>query len=187
MYLIVGLGNPGSQYERTRHNIGFALLDLLAVELATGFSSSKWQAETAKGTLEGNSVLLAKPQTFMNLSGDSVSSLVSYFKIPVEKIIVVHDDLDLACGQIKLAVNRGHGGHNGLKSINARLGSSSYNRLRFGIGRPKARIPIERYVLSPFASDEEDTVGSSLDISLQALHLLVADGMAKAMQEIHSL
>ncbi len=186
MQLIVGLGNPGSQYERTRHNIGFVLLDMLAAELGVNFGSSKWQAMTAKGSMAGQQVMLVKPQTFMNLSGEAVAPIVSYFNVEISDIIVVHDELDLTCGQLKLATNRGPGGHNGLKSINKLLGSRGYNRLRFGIGRPMGQMPIERHVLSRFSAEEEQLVASSLELALDALYLMVAEGMAKAMQKIHS-
>lgn len=185
MYLLVGLGNPGSQYQRTRHNIGFMALDLLGAHLRLDFTSSKWQAITAKGVWDDKKIMLVKPQTFMNLSGDPVSAITNYFNIDMAKIIVIHDDLDLPCGQLKLAINRGPGGHNGLRSLNARLGSIAYSRLRFGIGRPTPHMPVDRYVLSKFSAAEEDVVSSALDTSLHALHLFITVGITQAMQEIN--
>ncbi|MEN8139759.1 MAG: aminoacyl-tRNA hydrolase [Thermodesulfobacteriota bacterium] len=188
MYIIAGLGNPGSRYAATRHNIGFVLLDQLAAELGLTFTpSSKWPALTCKGQLLGESVLLIKPQTFMNLSGEAVIPALDYFKVDPGNLIVIHDDLDLACGQVKLAYKRGPGGHNGLRSINAHLGSTAYNRVRLGIGRPPAGMPVDRYVLSKFSGAEEEGVASALDIGRKAVDLLVDVGMAQAMQVVHSL
>lgn len=184
--LIVGLGNPGSQYDGSRHNIGFAVVDELAARMGVSFGKSKWQALTAKGQVHSRKVQLVKPQTYMNLSGEAVAPLADYFAIDPESILVVHDDLDLGCGQVKLAFKRGHGGHNGLKSIHNRLGTNAYNRLRFGIGRPPGPMPVERFVLGRFQADEQAVVDQGMDLALEAIELFLVQGLAAAMQEIHS-
>lgn len=186
MYLIVGLGNPGDKYKKTRHNIGFQAVEQLAAESGIAFSESKWKALVAKGSLAGEAVVLVKPQTFMNLSGEAVEPIASYYKIDQANIVVIHDDLDLDCGRVKLAVNSGPGGHNGIKSIIQRLGGKAFNRIKIGIGRPPQSMPVERYVLSKFSSDEGAVMAAAIDRATEAVRLIVEQGMAAATQVIHS-
>ncbi len=186
MFLIIGLGNPGEKYRDTRHNVGFQAVDQLAVALGGSFTESKWKALICKGTIAGQSVVLVKPQTFMNLSGEAVEPIASYFKTPHENIVVIHDDLDLDCGRIKLSVNGGAGGHNGIKSIVQRLGSKSFNRIKVGIGRPPQAMAVERYVLSAFTHDELLVISVALNRAVEAVSLIVGNGMAAATQVVHS-
>ena len=146
--LIVGLGNPGDEYSKTRHNAGFLFLDALAESMGVSFSyEAKFKAQLAKGFLAGRPVRLLKPQTYMNKSGYSVSACVNYFEIPVEEMIIVHDELDLDPGVVRLKKNGGHGGHNGLRDIIECLSTKEFYRLRFGVGHPGDRNKVVDYVL----------------------------------------
>jgi len=150
MYLISGLGNPGDKYKNTRHNIGFLVIDKITKNLSTtNINNSNFQAIVQKNL----SNLYVKPQTFMNLSGESILSIVEYYNIPNENIIVVHDDLDLPFGTVKFKVGGGHGGHNGLRSIDSHVGKD-YIRVRVGIGKPENKADVANYVLSDFSKEE---------------------------------
>jgi PTH1 family peptidyl-tRNA hydrolase len=186
MFLIVGLGNPGEKYENTRHNVGFLFLDYLADMLKVSFSSSKWQAQTAKAHLDGNQLLLLKPETYMNKSGYSVAAAASYYKIPNENIIVIHDDIDLMFGQLKVAVNRGSGGHNGIKSIVEHIGSQDFVRIRVGIGRPDTPIPVDRYVLSKLSKSEIEEIQERYQIMVQGIEYILCQDVKKAVNKLHS-
>lgn len=186
MYLIVGLGNPGEKYRGTRHNVGFLAVERLAEEAGACFGQSKWPALSCKVALAGQSAVLVKPQTFMNLSGEAVEPIASYYKIEPEGIVVIHDDLDLECGRIKLGVNRGAGGHNGIKSIIQRLGSRSFNRIRIGIGHPGQVMPVERYVLGHFTDAETPLISTAIERATEAAMLIVEQGMAAATQAMHT-
>jgi PTH1 family peptidyl-tRNA hydrolase len=185
MFLIAGLGNPGEKYENTRHNVGFLFLDYLADMLKVSFSSSKWQAQTAKAHLSGNQLLLLKPETYMNKSGYSVAAAASYYKIPKENIIVIHDDIDLMFGQLKVAVNRGSGGHNGIKSIVEHIGSQDFVRIRVGIGRPDTPIPVDRYVLSKLSKSEIEELRERYQIMVQGVEYILCQDVKKAMNKLH--
>jgi len=187
MHLVVGLGNPGSKYERTRHNIGFMALDHIAEKEGFTFSDSKWEAQIARVRLEGRPVLFVKPQTFMNNSGRAVGKICSYYKIAPEMITVVQDDLDLEFGRIKLVVNRGAGGHNGIISINQHLGSKNFFRIRVGIGRPAgdSDISVSSFVLAKFSQPEHVTTEAVLDSIDKAVRLILSTGAVDAMNEIN--
>jgi len=158
MKLLVGLGNPGKEYERTRHNVGFLFLDFL--RSSWGFlpfqSSSKWKGSVSAGIHDGEKTILLKPETFMNRSGESVRSIMDFFKIPVDDIIVIHDDLDIAPGTFKVAKGSGAAGHNGVSDLIEKLGTKDFTRIRIGIGRPPENIPADVFVLSPFTREEHD-------------------------------
>lgn len=186
MYLIVGLGNPGDKYKETRHNVGFQVVERLAEEMGVSFAESKWPALLVKGSLAGQATVLVKPQTFMNLSGEAVAPIASYYKIEPENIVVIHDDLDLDCGRIKLCANRGAGGHNGIKSIIQRLGCRTFNRIKIGIGRPGEIMPVERYVLAHFAGAEAPLISEAIGRATEAVRLILDKGMAAATQVMHS-
>ncbi|MFC1856360.1 aminoacyl-tRNA hydrolase, partial [Thermodesulfobacteriota bacterium] len=145
--LIIGLGNPGPKYELNRHNLGFIVLDNLALKHNINISKKKELCIIGNGDILGTNVILAKPQTYMNKSGFSVVRLLNYFKIEPEDLIVIHDDLDLEFNQLKIKSNGGHGGHNGIRSIMQLLATDKFTRLRAGIGRPQGRMPVEKYVL----------------------------------------
>jgi PTH1 family peptidyl-tRNA hydrolase len=156
-YVIVGLGNPGKQYEETRHNIGFMLLDEIAQEAKSNFSlQAKFNAMTCKIVWNGVDVILAKPQTFMNLSGESVRQILSYFKIPEKNLIVVFDDLDQAHGSVKMRVGGGHGGHNGIRSILEHTSSDKFCRVKVGIGKPIHKSATSSWVLHRFSTEEDE-------------------------------
>ena len=186
MFLVAGLGNPGEKYHSTRHNIGFLFLDYLAEKLRVNFTAAKWQAETAKAMFGNEQVLLLKPQTFMNLSGNAVAGAALFYKIPPEKIIVIHDDIDMPFGRVKVVINRGTGGHNGLRSIVSLLGSKDFIRIKAGIGRPVEAIPIERYVLTEMSDSEIESVKGMMESVFESVRLIVCEGVGSAMNRINS-
>ena len=186
MFLIVGLGNPGEKYKKTRHNIGFEVVERIVADIGSNFSESKWKALVGKGEIDGQSVIFVKPQTFMNLSGEAVEPILSYYKVPLDNVIVIHDDLDLDCGRIKLCSKRGAGGHNGIKSLIQRLGGNDFNRIKIGIGRPPEEMPVDRYVLGRFTEEEYEDISSAINRAVDAVNLIVEKGLAAATQAIHS-
>ena len=174
MLLIVGLGNPGSQYALNRHNIGFMAADAIHRRHGFGPWRSRFHAEVAEGTLSGRKTLLMKPQTYMNESGRAVSEAARFLKIPNADIVVLHDELDLPPGKTRMKLGGGHGGHNGLRSISAHIGED-YRRLRLGIGHPGAKELVHGYVLHDFARPDGEWVNPLLDAVADAVPLL-ADG-----------
>ncbi len=161
--LIVGLGNPGSEYKNTRHNVGFMAARQIANRLNLIWkSSSKFKANIASGNIDNNKIILVQPETFMNLSGTSVSLIKSYYNIPLEDVIVIHDDLDIEIGLMKYKMGGGSAGHNGIKSLDQHIGSG-YHRLRIGISRPEFASMVSSYVLSDFKEDEITIINSLLD------------------------
>lgn len=186
MFLIAGLGNPGEEYKNTRHNVGFLFLDYLADSLGVSFSQTKWQGTAVKTIFSGSQVLLLKPQTYMNKSGISVAGASLYYKISHENIIIVHDEIDLPFGKIKIVVNRGPGGHNGIKSIINSLGSQNIVRVRLGIGRPDTPIPVDRYVLSRLSKEEKGELEKRYSFVVESLELIISQGVNAAMNTIHA-
>lgn len=181
MWLIVGLGNPGPKYALTRHNIGFMCLDLWAEGLKAPAWSQEHKALTCKFKIDGESVLLAKPQTFMNLSGESVQALMHFYKIEMDHLIVVHDEVDIAFASMRIHKNRSAGGHNGIKSINQLLGTSDYVRYRLGVGRPPhPEMAVADYVLQKFSSEEQALLPDFLNRSADALEVMIFEGLGKA-------
>jgi len=164
MWLFVGLGNPGDKYKLNRHNVGFMLLDSLAYDYA-GFGDfkSKFQGHLAEGRIGVQKVVLLKPQTYMNLSGESVIKCAQFYKIPVEKIIVFHDELDINAGEVRVKQGGGNAGHNGLKSMQQHLGSPDFWRVRIGIGRPPFKGDVSNFVLDDFSKAEQVWLGPLLD------------------------
>jgi PTH1 family peptidyl-tRNA hydrolase len=181
MRVIVGLGNPGRDYANTRHNIGFLCLDELARRRAAAFDKYQLQALTATLALGPEKVLLAKPQTYMNASGDAVGALLSWYKVTPDALIVVTDDLDLPFGRLRLRLKGSAGGHNGLKSIIERLGTPDFPRLRVGIGRPPGHRQARGYVLNHFTPEEEKELPFLCPEVADALELAVAAGFEVAM------
>ncbi|BDV41792.1 peptidyl-tRNA hydrolase [Geotalea uraniireducens] len=178
--LIVGLGNPGPKYQWTRHNAGFMVLDCLARTAGITMAKKNFSGQYGEGSWRGQRLFLLKPQTFMNLSGRSVAEALRYHKLPLAELIVVHDDLDIPFGRVKLKEGGGHGGHNGLRSLVQELGSADFVRLRIGIGRP-ARGDVADYVLNNFPPDQLRELAPLCDGALDALALLLDEGLAKAM------
>ena len=184
--LIVGLGNPGSKYDRTRHNAGFWLVDELAKRESENFrSESRFSGEISKIHLSGRPVWLLKPTTFMNRSGLAVHQMASFYKISVNHILVVHDELDLPPGTIRLKHSGGHGGHNGLRDIHAQMGKD-YWRLRVGIGHPGDRNKVMDYVLSRPGKSDETEILSSIDRALEVIDMIAAGDTQKAMNQLHT-
>ena len=180
-YIVVGLGNPGQKYEMTRHNAGFLALDLLAQRLGAGpIRQAKCQSLYTCCTLEGRSLLLMKPQTFMNLSGDSVQPLMAWYKITSEHLLVIHDELDLPPGRIKLKKGGGIAGHNGLKSIVQRLGTQDFCRLRIGVGRPPDKNAVISWVLGHFPPQESALAEHSVKEAVDAVCYFTKYGPEKA-------
>lgn len=185
--LIVGLGNPGDRYQKTRHNAGFWLLDQLAAgEGGRLAEDKKFQGEYGKITLAQQPLHLLKPLTFMNASGRAVSALAKFYDLAPEEILVVHDELDLPEGAVKLKYGGGHGGHNGLRDIIAALGSKDFYRLRLGINHPGDRNQVVDYVLHPPGKMEQEKIDGAIARGLAILPLLVRDGAEKAMHRLHS-
>ena len=188
MHLIVGLGNPGADYAKTRHNAGFLLAERLA-ELwqANWTNERKFLARVAKAERSGQKVLLAEPQTFMNLSGESVGALVKYYQLPLEKILVAVDDADLPLGEIRLRPGGGTGGHHGLESVTQHLGSKNFARLRIGIGRKDEAREITGHVLGKFGADEAALLKKVLGRAADQMECWVDAGLQKAMNQFNGV
>ena len=185
--LLVGLGNPGPEYEATRHNAGFWWLDAVARKLGTTLLPQRsYFGLAAKASTAQGAIWLLQPMTYMNLSGKSVAALARFFKIAPEEILVAHDELDLLPGQIKLKLGGSHAGHNGLKDIHAQLGTPDYWRLRLGIGHPGVKAEVINYVLRKPSAEHREAIAKSIEQSLAVLDLLLAGEMEKAMMKIHA-
>lgn len=186
-WLVLGLGNPGDEYATHRHNIGYQVVDELARRMDSSFTAHKSNARIAEGrfVMGGPRVVLAKANSFMNRSGGPASSLVKYFKCPIEQLIVVHDELDLPFDSVRLKRGGGHGGHNGLRDISAALGSPDYLRVRVGIGRPPGRQDVADFVLSSFSTAERSAVPLMIAESADAVEAIIADGLLAAQQRFH--
>ncbi len=184
MYIIVGLGNPGRQYAHTRHNVGFDTLDVLAEKYRIGTEGRKFKAVYGRGLIEGRRVVLAKPQTFMNLSGESVRELVDFYKTdPASELIVVHDDISLEPGQLRIRVKGSAGGHNGMKNIIAHLGTQEFLRIKVGVGEKPAGYDLADYVLSHFNREEQEGMNQAFERAADAVVKIMTDGVEAAMNE----
>lgn len=185
--LFVGLGNPGPDYEATRHNAGFWWIDALAQELKLSLSAEKnYHGLVARSTIAGQTVWLLKPQTFMNLSGKSVAALANFYKIAPQEILVAHDELDIAPGEAKLKLGGSHAGHNGLRDINAQLGSDQYWRLRLGIGHPGNKADVIHWVLKKPSLDHRIAIDQTISRALQAFPSLLEGNMERATRLVHT-
>lgn len=185
--LIAGLGNPGREYETTRHNVGFWWVDELARLHKLGLKNeTKFHGLAARGQLHGHEMLLLKPQTFMNASGRAVGALAQFYKIAPAEILVVHDDLDLQPGAARLKLGGGHGGHNGLKDIIAHLGSRDFWRLRLGIGHPGERAEVVNFVLNDPRKEERALIEQAVQRALEVSDLIIAGKQEAAMLKLHS-
>ena len=184
MYLIVGLGNPGSRYQFTRHNIGFMVLEKLAAQLEVDLKQKSFDALWNRGKVAGINVILAMPQTYMNLSGNAARKLLAYFKVDISNLIVIHDDLDLPFGAVRLKAGGGDAGHKGLKSIITCLGSADFMRVR--MGKPLDKSRVEDYVLQRFDSEETDSLQQIIQLAAEAVTDIVTSGMQQAMAKYHT-
>lgn len=186
LQLIVGLGNPGSKYERTRHNAGFWFVDLLARKYQGDFQADrKSKSELCKLRVGDHELLLQQPQTFMNLSGRAVRQICDYYKLSAQGVLVVHDEIDLPVGEIRLKQGGGHGGHNGLRDIIQHFGKEFW-RLRVGVGHPGHRDDVINYVLSPAPADEQREIDQAIDRAIDLSGDLIAGNMESAMNQLHS-
>ena len=187
MYLIVGLGNPGNRFRATRHNIGFMVLEKLATKLEVDLRQKSFNALWGKGKIDYKNVILAMPQTYMNLSGNAVRQLHAFFKTEISNLMVIHDDLDLSFGSVRLKTGGGNAGHKGLVSIEEDLGSSEFMRIRLGIGKPADKSRIESYVLEPFNSDELPLLPEIIETAAGAVYEIISAGLQKAMGKYHKI
>ncbi|MDH3986363.1 MAG: aminoacyl-tRNA hydrolase [Gammaproteobacteria bacterium] len=186
--LVAGLGNPGSKYEQTRHNAGFWFVDEIARQCNTQFKSeSKYKSEVARCSMAGNDLRLQKPMDFMNCSGMPVASLAGFYRIPRGEVLIVHDDLDLPVGTIKLKKGGGHGGHNGLRDLIPHLGGKDFLRLRVGIGHPGDRDDVVAYVLKAPSRDDRLLIDQAINAAMKVMPDLVAGNIEAAMKELHTV
>lgn len=183
MKIIAGLGNPGQEYAATKHNIGFRFLDALASQLDIGSWQNKYDALVAEGKIGTEKVLLAKPLTYMNDSGKALQPLLHWYKLTVQDLIVVHDDMDIPLGTVRLRTKGSAGGHNGLKSILYHLGDEHFARVRIGIGHPLPNRTVVNYVLTPFSKDEQIAMDAAIRYLLPAVSCMVTEGTDKAMNK----
>jgi peptidyl-tRNA hydrolase, PTH1 family len=185
--LVVGLGNPGPRYETTRHNVGFLVADILAERIGAGFKVHKKSgAEVTTGRLGGRSVVLAKPRTYMNESGRHIGPLAKFYSVEPADIVVIHDELDIDFGRIRLKFGGGEGGHNGLRSIASALGTKDFQRVRIGVGRPPGRQDPAAFVLENFNSKERPELGTILEQASDATELLLQHGVEAAQNTVHA-
>ena len=186
MFLIVGLGNPTKQYEKTRHNIGFDVMDALADKYNISISENKHKALCGKGVIEGMKVVLAKPQTYMNLSGESIREAVDYYKIDPEDIIVIYDDISLEPGQLRIRLKGSAGGHNGIKNIIAHLGTQEFPRIKVGVGAKPPKMDLADYVLSRFGAEEQKMMDEAFGEAAEAAVMMMTAGAERAMNHYNA-
>lgn len=184
-WLVVGLGNPGPQYAGNRHNLGYVVADVLAARIGSGFRRERSRVLAASGRLAGLPVIVAKPMSFMNLSGGPVNAAAGFYKIPPDRIVVVHDELDLPFGTIRLKLGGGDNGHNGLRSVTASLRTREYYRVRIGIGRPPGRQDPADFLLTDFTAAERKELPLLADRGADAVESLLSQGLAATQNQVH--
>jgi peptidyl-tRNA hydrolase, PTH1 family len=185
VYIICGLGNPGREYRESRHNVGFRVIDLLAQDLNIRLTRMQSRAIVGTGMVSESKIVLAKPQTFMNLSGQAVASLVRFYKIPLNQLLVIHDDMDLPFETLRLRAGGGSAGQKGLASTIERLGTQDFPRLRIGIGHPSAKGATVGYVLEDFSNQEEQFLKNILERAVQAVRIFILEGIERAMNDFN--
>ena len=185
MYIIVGIGNPGKQYEHTRHNVGFEVIDILADQIGICIEEKKHKALCGRGILEGQKVVLVKPQTFMNLSGESVRAIFDFYKVESKDIIIVYDDVSLEPGQLRIRGKGSAGGHNGIKNIIAHLGTQEFPRVKVGVGEKPKGMDLADYVLSRFSKEEQDTMEEAFHEAANAVAMMVKQDIDSAMNHFN--
>lgn len=186
MYIIAGLGNPSKEYDKTRHNAGFSSIDVLADRYHIDISEKKHRALCGKGVIEGNKVLLVKPQTFMNLSGESLRAVVDYYKAAPTDLIVIYDDISLDPGQLRIRLKGSAGGHNGIKNIIAQLGTQEFPRVKVGVGAKPPRMDLADYVLSRFSKEEQAVMDDAFQEAAEAVVMMMTDGAERAMNHFNT-
>ena len=185
-YILVGLGNPGKEYEKTRHNIGFMALDFVAEKLGIEINSQKFKSLYAFGTFEGKKVILLKPQTFMNLSGQAILPFMSFYKVPLQNVILIYDDISLPVGKMRIRKQGSHGGHNGVKNIITLSGSQNFPRIKIGVGnKPNENWDLADWVLSKFSSEELNLINDTMPKVYDALSLIVKENIDEAMNKFN--
>jgi peptidyl-tRNA hydrolase, PTH1 family len=185
-WLVVGLGNPGPTHAGNRHNVGFMVVDLLAERLGSRFKAHKGRADVVEGRLAGHRVVLAKPRSYMNDSGGPVAALRGFYPVPLERLVVVHDELDIPFGALRVKQGGGDNGHNGLRSLRHFLGSGEFARVRFGIGRPPGRMDPAAFLLRDFTPTERKELPLLLDRTADAVECLLTDGLAATQNAYHA-
>lgn len=183
--MFIGLGNPGSRFDGTRHNIGFEVIDKLSDSLNIPMQQTKFKGLYGTGNVAGEKVFLLKPLTYMNLSGECVGPFMDYFQIPLEDMVVVYDDLDTIPGKLRLRTKGSAGGHNGIRSMIAHLGTQEFKRVRFGIGRPTNQQPVPDFVLNRFSKEEQMDVESGIDRSVKACEAFIETSFDKVMNKFN--
>lgn len=183
MYLVVGLGNPGDEYRNTRHNVGFDIIDLLSEKYNIKISRIKFKGVYGEGIIEGEKVILLKPQTYMNLSGESIRELISFYKIPHDKIIVIYDDISLEVGRLRIRSKGSAGGHNGIKSIIAQLATDEFPRIKVGVGQPNSDMV--KHVLGRFSKEDRDKVEKTFEAASKAVETIISDNVDEAMNKFN--
>ena len=186
MYLIAGLGNPTKEYDKTRHNVGFSVIDVLADRYRIDIREKKHKALCGRGVIEGQKVLLLKPQTFMNLSGESIRAAADYYKIEPEEMIVIYDDISLDPGQLRIRLKGSAGGHNGIKNIIANLGTQDFPRIKVGVGAKPPRMDLADYVLSRFGAGEQKLMEEAFGEAAEAAVMMMTDGAERAMNHFNA-
>lgn len=186
VYLIAGLGNPGEKYQNTRHNVGFLVIDYIATSYGISINQHKFQAELGRGIIEGKEVILVKPLSFMNLSGYPISQIGNYFRITGGNMLIIHDDIDLPLGRMKLKEKGGHGGHRGIKSIIEMMGGGDFCRLRIGVGRSEANQSVADYVLSPFRTEELPVLNQIMRQARDAVVAFLSKGIKECMTQFNN-
>lgn len=184
MYLIVGLGNPGVQYEKTRHNVGFEVIDLIASKYKISVSRIKFKGAYGEGIINGEKVILLKPQTYMNCSGESVGELSKFYKIPKENIIIIYDDMSLDIGRIRIRAKGSAGGHNGIKNIIAHLSTEEFPRIKIGVGQPKGDWV--NHVLGNFSKVEQEKLQKTYEAVIDTVECMISHGVDTAMNKFNS-
>lgn len=186
MYIIAGLGNPTKEYDRTRHNVGFSVIDVLADRMGIDVKEKKHKALCGKGVLEGQKVILAKPQTFMNLSGESIRAMMDFYKVSADEVIIVYDDISLEPGQLRIRAKGSAGGHNGIKNIIAHLGTQEFPRVKVGIGEKPKGMDLADYVLSRFSKGEQAQMDDAFKEAADAVTMMVTEGIDPAMNHFNA-
>lgn len=186
MYIIAGLGNPTKEYDKTRHNVGFSVIDALADQYNIDVSERKHKALCGRGAIEGQKVVLMKPQTFMNLSGESIRAAVDFYKVDPEDIIIIYDDISLEPGQLRIRLKGSAGGHNGIKNIIAHLGTQEFPRIKVGVGAKPPRMDLADYVLSRFSQGEQKLMDGAFKEAADAAVMMMTDGAERAMNHFNT-
>lgn len=187
MKVIIGLGNPGKKYENTRHNVGFMAIDKISEQWNIPVAQEKFRALVGEGRIDSERVLLVKPLTYMNLSGESVAEIMKFYKLLPDDIFVIYDDLDLPVGQLRLREKGSAGGHNGIKSLIAHLGTQEFKRAKIGINRPLPGRSVSDYVLSEFSKSEQPLIAEAVELSAKASVMWLKENFVKVMNHIHSI